>query len=132
MLCSDIVEQIDFIASVILKKTDRIRYIQFLNNFVRQNLVFTKLNFKLKSISKNKIKFFKKPITLKQKIIQSELNSKAKKIILKEAYRLEKIPTASVEYAKLNDYIKWVLDLPWEKPKQNIIDLKRLNEELNY
>lgn len=68
---------------------------------------------------------------IEDKISNSLMPKQQKEILLKEAQRLEIIPSASTEYSNLLTYIEETLSLPWGKYSEAKIDLKNFIHDLN-
>lgn len=67
----------------------------------------------------------------RQKMEKINLPEEAEKKVLKELDRLVKMPQGSAEGSVIRTYIDWVLDLPWDKTTEEVIDLKRAQEILD-
>ena len=67
----------------------------------------------------------------KQKKEKISLSEEAEKKFLKELDRLAKMPQGSAEGSVIRTYLDWMLDLPWDKYTEEIIDLKRAQDILD-
>ena len=67
----------------------------------------------------------------KERIIKAELPEEVHKKVLKELDRLLKMPSGSAEGTVVRNYVDWILDLPWNKKTDEVIDLKRSSEILD-
>ena len=65
----------------------------------------------------------------KRRIEEAQLPEEVEKKILKELDRLLKMPQGSAEGGVIRTYLDWILDLPWNKSTEEIIDL-HLAEEI--
>lgn len=68
---------------------------------------------------------------LKEKIISAVLPEEVAEEAEKQTARLERIPTASAEYAVVRTYLDWLLGLPWSKSTKDKLDLKRARRILD-
>jgi ATP-dependent Lon protease len=66
----------------------------------------------------------------KKKIEESKLPEEVEKKALKELDRLLKLPQGSAEVGVIRTYVDWILDLPWSKATDDIIDVKHAEEVL--
>ena len=60
----------------------------------------------------------------KEKMENANLPEEAEKKFLKELDRLAKMPQGSAEGSVIRTYMDWILDLPWDKTTEELIDLK--------
>lgn len=67
----------------------------------------------------------------KEKIEKADLPEEVHKKVLKELDRLLKMPSGSAEGTVVRNYVDWILDLPWNKKTDEVIDLKRSSEILD-
>ncbi len=67
----------------------------------------------------------------KAKIEKMTLPDEVSKKLIKELDRLAKMPQGSAEGSVIRTYIDWVLDLPWDKTTEEIIDLERAENILD-
>jgi ATP-dependent Lon protease len=68
---------------------------------------------------------------LRQKVEAAGMPTKVKEKALKELTRLERTPGGSPESAVVRNYIEWLLDVPWTKRDEEILDIKRTREILD-
>ncbi len=68
---------------------------------------------------------------LRQKIEAAGMPTKVKEKALKEVARLERTPGGSPESAVVRNYIEWLLDVPWTKRDEEILDIKRTRDILD-
>jgi ATP-dependent Lon protease len=68
---------------------------------------------------------------LRQKIEAAGMPEKVKEKALKEVARLERTPGGSPETTVVRNYIDWLLDVPWTKRDEEILDIKRTREILD-
>lgn len=67
----------------------------------------------------------------KQKMEEAKLPEEAEKKFVKELDRLSKMQQGSAEGSVIRNYLDWILDLPWNKTTEEIIDVKRGREVLD-
>ncbi|NJK45458.1 MAG: endopeptidase La, partial [Pleurocapsa sp. SU_196_0] len=68
---------------------------------------------------------------LRQKIEAAGMPEKVKEKALKEVARLERTPGGSPETTVVRNYIDWLLDVPWTKRDDEILDIKRTRDILD-
>ncbi len=68
---------------------------------------------------------------LRQKVEAAGMPEKVKEKALKEVARLERTPGGSPETTVVRNYIDWLLDVPWTKRDDEILDIKRTREILD-
>jgi ATP-dependent Lon protease len=68
---------------------------------------------------------------LRQRIEQAGMPPKVKEKALKEVARLERTPGGSPETTVVRNYIDWLLDTPWTKRDEEILDIKRTRDILD-
>lgn len=61
---------------------------------------------------------------LKEKIEELGLPKEVKEEVEKELNRLSHIPTTSPEYPVIRNYIDWILELPWNKSTEDVLDVE--------
>lgn len=67
----------------------------------------------------------------KERLSAIKLPQEVEKKVLKELDRLIKMVSGSAESGVIRNYIDWILDLPWTKETEEIIDLKHAKEILD-
>ena len=68
---------------------------------------------------------------LKSRIDAAAMPSNAREAALKEWGRLKKMSASSAEYTVARTYLDWLLELPWERSTQDILDIERARRVLN-
>ncbi len=68
---------------------------------------------------------------VRQKIENAGMPEKVKEKALKELARLERTPGGSPESSVVRNYLDWLLDVPWVKRDEEILDIKRTREILD-
>lgn len=68
----------------------------------------------------------------KEKLKDANLPEEVEKKVLKELDRLLKMPAGSAEGSVIRTYLDWIFDLPWNKKTEEVIDLKKAEEILEY
>jgi ATP-dependent Lon protease len=76
------------------------------------------------------MKTFEEPETLKEKILSSHLPERLEKRLLMEAERLKVISPAFIEHFIVENYINWVLSLPWQVKDSPPCDVGKLEKIL--
>ncbi|MEN3202394.1 MAG: endopeptidase La [Atribacterota bacterium] len=61
---------------------------------------------------------------LKEKIEELGLPKEVKEEVEKELNRLSHIPTTSPEYPVIRNYIDWILELPWNRSTEDVLDVE--------
>ena len=67
----------------------------------------------------------------KRKLAEGNFGEEVEKKVLKELDRLLKMPSGSAEGSFIRTYLDWILDLPWNKKTEEIIDLNQSQEILD-
>lgn len=67
----------------------------------------------------------------KEKLKDAALPEEVEKKVLKELDRLLKLQSGSAEGSVIRTYLDWILDLPWNKSTEEIVDLKRAEDILD-
>jgi ATP-dependent Lon protease len=68
---------------------------------------------------------------LREKIEQTPMPDEARKAAEQELERLQQTPPAAAEYAVGRNYLDWILNLPWEKSTEDMLDLKAAEKILD-
>ncbi|MDD4856465.1 MAG: LON peptidase substrate-binding domain-containing protein, partial [Candidatus Krumholzibacteria bacterium] len=68
---------------------------------------------------------------LKTRIDSTAMPDAAREAALKEWGRLKKMSASSAEYIVARTYLDWLLELPWERSTQDILDIDRARRILN-
>jgi ATP-dependent Lon protease len=68
---------------------------------------------------------------LRERMEQSDLPDDVRKEAERELQRLERLPAASPEHHVVRSYLELVLELPWRKSTQSIIDLAQARQVLD-
>jgi ATP-dependent Lon protease len=68
---------------------------------------------------------------LRQQMDQSDLPEEVRKEAERELGRMEKLPTASPDYHVIRTYLELLLELPWRKSTEDILDLPRARQILD-
>jgi ATP-dependent Lon protease len=69
--------------------------------------------------------------SLREKIEQTPMPEEARKAADQELERLQQTPPAAAEYAVGRNYLDWILNLPWEKATEDMLDLKAAEKILD-
>lgn len=68
---------------------------------------------------------------IEEKIEAAGMPERVLKVAKKEVVRLKRTPSISSEYSVILNYIEWLLDLPWSKSTEDILDLKVVRKTLD-
>ncbi|WP_202080252.1 endopeptidase La [Caldalkalibacillus salinus] len=68
---------------------------------------------------------------LREKLENADVPERIHEKVEKELERYEKMPPTSAESSVIRNYIDWVLDLPWEKTTEDVLDINRAEEILD-
>ncbi|MGL5649932.1 MAG: endopeptidase La [Clostridium sp.] len=68
---------------------------------------------------------------IEESLVERELPSEVKEKVLHEIKRLKAVGSNSSEANVIRTYIEWVLDIPWEKTTEEVVDIKRAEEIIN-
>ncbi|WP_425146512.1 endopeptidase La [Deinococcus sp.] len=68
---------------------------------------------------------------LREKIEAAGMPQEVKEKALKELLRLERTPGGSPEGTVVRNYIDWLIDVPWSKRDEEILDIKRTRQILD-
>ena len=65
---------------------------------------------------------------LRDAIAKAGMPEDAEKHALKELKRLERMPEAAGEYSMVRTYLDWLIELPWSKRSDDVIDIAKPHE----
>ena len=68
--------------------------------------------------------FTRDAVDLKKRVESAALPEEARKVALKEVERLNQMPPMAPEVGIIRAYIDWILDLPWNNPTADNLDVK--------
>ncbi len=68
--------------------------------------------------------FSRESSDLRKKVESANLPEEAKRVALKELERLNQMPPMAPEVGIIRTYIDWILDLPWNNPTPDNLDVK--------
>lgn len=68
--------------------------------------------------------FTRDAVDLKKRVETAALPEEARKVALKEVERLNQMPPMAPEVGIIRTYIDWILDLPWNNPTPDNLDVK--------
>jgi ATP-dependent Lon protease len=68
---------------------------------------------------------------LRQDIAEAKMPEAANTEALRELERMEKVPQASPEYSLIQDYLSWLIELPWAVGTEDLLDIDRAEHVLN-
>jgi len=68
---------------------------------------------------------------LRQAITKAKMPEEAEQHALKELKRLERMPEAAGEYSMVRTYLDWLVELPWSKRSDDLIDIARARQVLD-
>ena len=68
---------------------------------------------------------------LKEAIAKAGMPEEAEQHALKELKRLERMPEAAGEYSMVRTYLDWLIELPWSKRSEDVIDIAKAREILD-
>jgi len=74
--------------------------------------------------------FTRDAVDLKKRIETAALPEEARKVALKEVERLNQMPPMAPEVGIIRTYIDWILDLPWNNPTADNLDVKNAAKTL--
>lgn len=67
----------------------------------------------------------------RKKIAEANMPEEAEKEAKRELDRLSKLPIAAAEYGVIRTYLDWLVNLPWSKRTEDILDITRAREVLD-
>jgi len=68
---------------------------------------------------------------LRERLEKADLPDEVRKEAERELSRMERLPTAAPDYHVIRTYIELILDLPWRRGTQDILDLERARQVLD-
>lgn len=68
---------------------------------------------------------------LREKIKEANMPESVEEKALKELSRFEKMPSSSAESSVIRTYIDWLIQLPWSKETEDLLDIHRSKEILD-
>ncbi len=68
---------------------------------------------------------------LREAITKAKMPEEAEQHALKELKRLERMPEAAGEYSMVRTYLDWLIELPWSKRSEDIIDIAKARQILD-
>jgi ATP-dependent Lon protease len=68
---------------------------------------------------------------LRDRLAQADLPEEVRKEAERELKRLQKLPPAAPDYHVIRSYLELVLDLPWHKRSEEVIEIARARQVLN-
>jgi ATP-dependent Lon protease len=68
---------------------------------------------------------------LRERLAETELPDEVRKEAERELKRLEKLPPAAPDYHVIRTYLEFVLELPWQKRTDDVLDIARVREVLD-
>ncbi len=69
--------------------------------------------------------------TLRQQLSEADLPDEVRKEAERELTRLERLPPAAPDYQVIRTYLELVLELPWHKNTEDVLDLARARQVLD-
>jgi ATP-dependent Lon protease len=70
-------------------------------------------------------------VLLRQRLKETDLPEEVRKEAERELTRLEKLPAASPDHQLTRTYLEFILELPWQKSTEDVIDLPRSRQVLD-
>jgi ATP-dependent Lon protease len=68
---------------------------------------------------------------LKERIERASMPDYAREACLKDWNRLKKMTPSSAEYIVARTYVDWLLDMPWKRSTEDLLDIRRAQRILN-
>ncbi len=68
---------------------------------------------------------------MRERLESAHLPEHVKKEAERELRRMEKLPAAAPDYHVIRTYLEWILDIPWNKASDEVLDLKHAREVLD-
>jgi len=68
---------------------------------------------------------------LREKIRKAKMSKLANDSAMEELAKLQKIPPMSPEFTVIRNYLDWLLDVPWYKKSEDLLDIKHVETVLN-
>ncbi|WP_078555393.1 endopeptidase La [Bacillus alkalicellulosilyticus] len=69
--------------------------------------------------------------SLKEKIEEAQMPESVQEKAFKELDRYEKMPSNAAESSVIRNYIEWLLNLPWKKETEDVLDIHHAEDILN-
>ncbi|MDE5412414.1 endopeptidase La [Alkalihalobacterium chitinilyticum] len=69
--------------------------------------------------------------SLREKILEANMPESIETKALKELDRYEKMPASSAESSVIRNYIDWLLNLPWTRETEDVLDINHAEDILN-
>ncbi len=134
----DPVSRMEKLLEILIKENEILAIEKNINQRVRSQIDKMQKEYYLKEQMKaiqnelgNKEEIVEEIEEYKEKMIKAGLPDDVSEKVQKELDRLLKMPPGSAEGSVIRTYIDWVLELPWNKKTEEIIDLKKAEEILN-
>ena len=67
----------------------------------------------------------------KKRLEEDGYPEEVKKIVDKELKRMDKLPSMSQELSVIRTYVDWLMDLPWQKSTEDMMDISNAEKVLN-
>lgn len=131
------VVKLNAIADILLsKEEDRYEYVQTIPIIQQLQMVFQKLKNLIESkkqkpppVPTQIVKT--KSLTLEEQIKMLDIPESTRQELNRDIDKLNSLPDNSLEYSQVQDYLKWITQLPWGIYSNQRADLNNLNEILN-
>ncbi|WP_026671518.1 endopeptidase La [Alkalihalobacterium bogoriense] len=69
--------------------------------------------------------------SLREKIEEANMPENIREKAFKELERYEKMPSSSAESSVIRNYVEWLLNLPWNKETEDLLDIHNAEDILN-
>jgi ATP-dependent Lon protease len=70
-------------------------------------------------------------VLMRERIESADLPDEVRVEAERELRRLERLPSAAPDYHVIRTYLEWILELPWRKGTDDVLDLNRAQEVLD-